>query len=66
MEFHYDIGTASVWSGTISERIEFIVHGQLPDKYLNTTFLTILDNHDGKSYIWEWKDVSFPTGYSDT
>jgi hypothetical protein len=63
LEFHYDIGTASVWSGTISERIEFIVHGQLPDKYLNTTFLTILDNPDGKSYIWEWKDVSFPTGY---
>jgi hypothetical protein len=63
MEFHYDIGTASVWNGTISERIEFKVHGRLPDKYLNTTFLRIIDIPDGKSYIWEWRDVSFPTGY---
>ena len=29
----YDVGTSRAWNGTISEHVEFKVHGKLPDSY---------------------------------
>jgi hypothetical protein len=60
IEIYYDVGTSRVWNGTISERVEFKVHGKLPNSYSDYREYsfeyncTITDLEDGKSYAWEW------------
>ena len=62
LKFNYDIGTAAAWNGTISETVEFKVHGRQPDSYSDYYNFSIIDISDGKRYIWEWKNVVIPTG----
>lgn len=66
LDFHYDIGTSKIWNGTISERIEFKVHGRQPDSFFNvsspTINFTIIEIADTKRYIWEWENAIIPTG----
>jgi len=60
LEIYYDVGTSRAWNGSITERVEFKVHGKLPDYYSNCSKdvfeynCTITDIEDGKSYAWEW------------
>lgn len=60
LEIYYDVGTSRAWNGSITERVEFRVHGKLPDSYSNCTEnvfdynCTIKEIEDGKSYAWEW------------
>lgn len=59
-EIFYDVGTSRIWNGSITERVEFKVHGKLPNYYSNyreDVFeynCTITDIENGKSYAWEW------------
>ena len=62
LEFHYDVGTAAAWNGTISETVEFKVHGRQPDSYSNNNNPRIIDISDGKRYIWEWRNIVIPIG----
>lgn len=58
----YDVGTSRAWNGTITERVEFIVDGMLPDSYSDYKEdefeynCTVLDMTNGTSYSWEWED----------
>ena len=60
LRIYYDVGTSHAWNGTITERVEFKVHGKLPDSYLECDpYLfdyncAISDIENGKSYAWEW------------
>ena len=64
IEIYYDVGTSRVWNGSITERVEFRVHGKLPDSYSHTysSYLgdvidyncTVTNIENGKSYLWEW------------
>ncbi|MFX1278507.1 MAG: hypothetical protein ACFFA3_03770 [Promethearchaeota archaeon] len=66
LSFHYDIGTARIWNGTISEIIEFRVFGQQPDTYniLSSQQITfeIIEIPNGNRYIWGFKNVLIPPG----
>lgn len=60
LTIYYDVGTSRAWNGSITERVEFKVHGKLPDFYSNCSEdvfeynCAITDIEDGKSYAWEW------------
>lgn len=62
LEIFYDVGTSRVWNGSITERVEFIVHGKLPVAYSDYREgffeynCTVTNIEDGKSYAWEWLD----------
>jgi len=66
IEIYYDVGTSRVWNGSITERVEFRVHGKLPDYYSHTYLTypgdiidyncTVTNIENGKSYLWEWLD----------
>ena len=62
LEIFYDVGTSRVWNGSITERVEFIVHGKLPVAYSDYREgffeynCTVTDIGDGNSYAWEWLD----------
>lgn len=62
LDFHYDIGTAAAWNGTISETIEYKVHGRQPDSYSSHYNLSILNISGGKRYIWEWNNIVITPG----
>ena len=64
IEIYYDVGTSRVWNGSITESVEFRVHGKLPDSYSHTYSnypgdvidynCTVTNIENGKSYLWEW------------
>jgi len=56
LEIYYDVGTSRAWNGSITERVEFKVHGKLPDSYseYEQGNCTITNIENGKSYVWEW------------
>lgn len=56
LEIYYDVGTSRAWNGSITERVEFKVHGKLPDSYseYEQGNCTITNIENGKSYAWEW------------
>ena len=62
LDFDYDIATAAAWNGTISEIVEFKVHGRQPDSYSDYNNLLIIDISDGKRYIWEWINIVITPG----
>ena len=63
----YDLETSNAWSGNITERVEFNVHGKLPDRYSEFTMGTdedrciVTDIADGKIYSWEWNNERINT-----
>lgn len=60
LRIYYDVGTSRAWNGTITERVEFKVHGRIPDSYLEcdpylSNYNCAISNiQNGKSYAWEW------------
>lgn len=58
----YDVGTSRAWNGTITERVEFNVHGKLPDSYSkdkdedfeNNCIISNIEND--RCYAWEWEN----------
>lgn len=52
----YDVGTARLWHGNITEIVEIRVHGHLPSSIYNEHLCNITDISDGVCYIWEWID----------
>lgn len=53
LHISYDVGTSRAWNGTITEQVEFRVHGVLPNSYSNCTIASI---EDGRSYLWKWEE----------
>ena len=64
LHINYDVGTSRSWNGTITERVVFRVHGELPNSYSSSGFTegpvkyncTIANIEGGKSYLWNWKE----------
>ncbi|NVM34519.1 MAG: hypothetical protein HWN81_02915 [Candidatus Lokiarchaeota archaeon] len=52
----YDVGTARLWNGTITEKVEIKAHGHTPNSIYNEQLCNVSDVLDGKSHIWEWLD----------
>lgn len=59
----YDVGTARLWNGTITETVEINVHGNLPISVYEGQSCTISDIFDGKSYRWEWNNENIDVNY---
>ena len=63
----YDLDTSKAWNGNITERVEFRVHGKLPDGYSEWTEgyyeerCIITDVEDGRNYTWEWNNEQINT-----
>ena len=63
----YDLDTSKAWSGNITERVQFRVHGKLPDRYSEWTegdyedHCIITDFEDGRNYAWEWNNEQINT-----
>ncbi|MFX1493919.1 MAG: hypothetical protein ACFFBZ_06520 [Promethearchaeota archaeon] len=65
-EIIYDVGTARVWNGNINEKIQFKVHGYLPDycyheencliSDLKQVKIPFVDRYGFKCYSWEWNN----------
>ena len=65
LHINYDVGTSRAWNGTITERVEFRVHGEPPNYYSSFSGYTeepvernctTIDLEDGRSYLWDWKE----------
>jgi len=50
----YDVGTARLWNGTITEKVEIRAHGYNPNSIYNEQLCNVSDILDGKSHTWEW------------
>ncbi|MFX1419213.1 MAG: hypothetical protein ACFE9N_09870 [Promethearchaeota archaeon] len=50
----YDVGTARLWHGNITEIVEFRVHGHLPNSIYNERLCNVSEISDGQCYTWEW------------
>ncbi|MFW9875080.1 MAG: hypothetical protein ACFFG0_18400 [Candidatus Thorarchaeota archaeon] len=65
----YDLETSKAWSGNISERVEFRVHGKLPNRidertewgYETENRLITTNIANGKIYSWEWNNEQINT-----
>ncbi|MFX1480102.1 MAG: hypothetical protein ACFFCI_18435 [Promethearchaeota archaeon] len=65
----YDLVTSKAWSGNISERVEFRVHGRFPDRIEERTEwgyeakdrLITTSIANGKMYSWEWNNEQINT-----
>ena len=65
-EIIYDVGTARVWNGNITEKVEFEVYGCLPDychheedciiSDLNHVKIPFISKYCNKCYSWEWNN----------
>ncbi|MFX1269545.1 MAG: hypothetical protein ACFFAK_16410 [Promethearchaeota archaeon] len=65
-EIIYDVGTARVWNGNITEKVEFKVYGHLPDycyheedciiSDLNHAKIPFLSKYYDKCFSWEWNN----------
>ena len=65
LHINYDVGTSRSWNGTITEQVEFRVHGELPNSYSSFSGFaeepvkyncTLTNIEDGRSYSWDWKE----------
>ncbi|MFX1387739.1 MAG: hypothetical protein ACFE9M_11030 [Promethearchaeota archaeon] len=56
LDILYDVGTARLWNGTITEKVEIRVHGRAPNYIYNEQLCNVSDILDGKSHTWEWLD----------
>jgi hypothetical protein len=58
----YVVGTSRLWSGNITESVEFKVQGKIPHKYYKPINKSCIVSKlpDGKSYLWEWKNEIIP------
>jgi hypothetical protein len=52
----YDVGTARLWNGTITEKVEIRTHGHNPKSIYHEDFCQTSNILDGRSHIWEWFD----------
>ncbi|MGB5909633.1 MAG: hypothetical protein WBH31_00430 [Promethearchaeia archaeon] len=66
LEIIYDVGTARVWNGNVTEKVEFKVYGRLPDycyheedckiSDMDLLRVPILDKYCTKCFSWEWNN----------
>ena len=73
IEFMYFVGSSQTWDGNITETVEFRVKGAQPDRayswrmepdYTYGKDCIISNIEDGRSYLWEWKDVRIYEDYT--
>ena len=50
----YDVGTARLWEGNITESVVINIHGHLPHHIYEEQSCLISDISDGKIYQWGW------------
>lgn len=65
-EIIYDVGTARIWNGNITEKVAFEVYGRLPDycyheedciiSYLSHVKIPIVSKYCNKCFSWEWNN----------
>lgn len=53
-ELIYIVGTARIWNGNITERIEYEVSGRFPDSYTPQEDCNVSIIEAGRKYTWEW------------
>lgn len=53
-ELIYIVGTARIWNGNVTERIEYEVCGRFPDNYTPQEDCNVSTIEAGKKYTWEW------------
>jgi hypothetical protein len=64
---NYDLGTAKAWQGNITEKVEFVVKGKIPNLYREFSNYSIEDRcqitniNNGRVYTWEWDDENINT-----
>jgi len=58
VDFSYDVESASLWAGNISETVEYIVFGKEPTSYTqvggHSSDFSLLIQEDYTSYKWKW------------
>lgn len=59
----YDVGTARLWNGNITETVELSVHGHLPNSIYEEESCIISDISNGKSYCWNWNNQRIEINY---
>lgn len=59
----YDVGTARLWNGNITESVEIRVNGHLPDSIYNEQSCVISNILNGKKYCWDWRDERIEINY---
>ncbi|GAG87338.1 unnamed protein product, partial [marine sediment metagenome] len=63
----YDLGTAKAWQGNITEKVEFVVNGKIPNSYRESSNYSLEDRcqitniNNGRVYTWEWDDENINT-----
>ena len=63
----YDLGTAKAWQGNITEKVEFVVNGKIPNSYREFSNYSLEDRcqitniNNGRVYTWEWDDENINT-----
>ncbi len=73
VEIFYFVTTGRAWAGNVTERVEFKIKGQQPDRYTHEIYheeylygrnCFVTDFNGGKSYVWEWKneEIALYTG----
>ena len=64
---NYDLGTAKAWQGNITEKVEFVVNGKIPNSYREFSNYSLEDRcqitniNNGRVYTWEWDDENINT-----
>jgi hypothetical protein len=59
----YDVGTARLWNGNITEKVEITVYGHLPNSIYEPELCVISDLLEGKSYCWNWDNQRIEIDY---
>jgi hypothetical protein len=62
-ELIYIVGTARIWNGNITERIEFDVCGRFPDNYTHQEDCNMSTIETFRKYIWEWDNEIIEVNY---
>jgi len=59
----YDVGTARLWNGNITEVVEIIVHKNLPTSIYSENLCDTSNILNGMSYRWEWNEERIEVNY---
>ncbi|MFX1593855.1 MAG: hypothetical protein ACFFCL_14270 [Promethearchaeota archaeon] len=59
----YDVGTARLWNGNVTETVKIRTHGNIPNSIYNEDLCVISDISDGKCYQWDWNEEKIEINY---
>jgi hypothetical protein len=59
----YDVGTARLWNGNITEVVEISIYKNLPTSILSEELCIMSNISNGMSYRWEWNEKVIEINY---